>query len=252
MKKFNSMLAFAAIAGAMFFTSCEDDATDPVKPSISIESPTDGSTVTVGSPVILKATLSANEKLKSATLTIKNGSDEFSGDTTFSGSVTSFEINDTLSFANAGTAVITISVTDKKDVTETKIITLNVSTGVSESVNDTIYNVAAPTGFLGAYDLVLDKALASSASEATKDLKDLGLATSSTTWNQQWGAGNGNGTTFVKANSFDYANATAASMAAAFRFVTSSNAGGVYAIKITNVVATSSDNKDYVVFSYKK
>ncbi len=86
-------------------------------------------------------------------------------------------------------------------------------------------------------------------------------------WKNEWTSMNG--TLFVKANSYNYANATLEAAIAAYnagtpsQTVTNPAANDIYiaklrggnnyvVIKVTNVVETTNDNLDKIEFSYKK
>jgi hypothetical protein len=139
-----------------------------------------------------------------------------------------------------------------------------------EKTSDTLWNIAGP--YKGAFDLVNNINVGSAGAEADKNLKDLtnptvldanGKIVSPKT------IGSGNGTMFVVAAGFDYANATDSSVIKAYKAGTGLAATPVLAkdavvianlkgasmkyavIKIQDVVVTADDNKDYFLFSYK-
>lgn len=145
------------------------------------------------------------------------------------------------------------------------------STGaaLTETVGKYMYNINGPAGETGAFDLKTGTGMASSGSDAVKDLLDINAV--GTTYASKWESKNG--ATFVKANSFDYTNATKESIKTAFDTGTAADnvdfaegdiilvklsaaRGGDYvAIKITAVEndfgASTGGNKGRTTFSYK-
>ena len=140
-------------------------------------------------------------------------------------------------------------------------------TAVTEMVDKYMYNIHGPTGETGAFDLKAGTGLASSAADANKDLLDIN--TVGTTYASKWQSKNG--ANFVKANSFNYTNATKESIQTAYAAGTpatevdfaegdiilvqlSAARGGEYvAIKITKVENNfgTGANKGRTTFSYK-
>lgn len=138
-----------------------------------------------------------------------------------------------------------------------------------ENTGAILNNLMGP--YRGAWDLVANDSLSSSADDANKDMINTTLNDSlfvgdygfSKGWNTS------NGTMFVKANDFDYEHATVEAATAAYAAGTATadvqgvNTGDIYiaklrggddyaVIKITSIVLTSDDNKDRIVFTYKK
>ncbi len=119
----------------------------------------------------------------------------------------------------------------------------------------------------GAYDLVENKELPSSAPAAERDMQNLTVSTSPNQWLADWRAENG--TRFVRANTFDYPNATVEAAREAYEdgtpvqtvanpavndvYIARLRGGNTFAvIRIIGVNPTVDDNRDEVVFSYRK
>lgn len=137
-----------------------------------------------------------------------------------------------------------------------------------EKTNGVVWNFQGPNQ--GAFDLVAETGVSSTASNTVKDLVDNStVGTSGVVFPKTWSTSNG--TTFVKAAStFDYAGATLNKAETAFDAGTATSSTGVLAvgdiyiasnarfandyvvIKITAVTETASDNLDKIEFTYKK
>lgn len=141
---------------------------------------------------------------------------------------------------------------------------------LTERTGGIIYNILAPNGFPGAWNLVGDSAVSSSGVQGIKDLQDKSYVDSAlgAVFAKKWGSVSGS--LFAKVNTFDYATATAAKADTAYLAATPTAqtevlaAGDIYivrntrlphnyaVVKITAVNETPSDNKDNITFTYKK
>lgn len=175
----------------------------------------------------------------------------------------------TLAFLNHTTLTYTFTLIDQpgSSVTGTFTVT-NASSNTPlayENTSGVIWNLVGP--YLGAWDLGTNVGISSSGAESTKDMKN--TSTVALGWVNAWTTGTGNGTLYVKANVFDYNNATVESATSAYVagtavstvtnpatndiYIAKLRGGTNYAvIKITNIVVTPSDNLDKIEFSYKK
>lgn len=130
----------------------------------------------------------------------------------------------------------------------------------SQTYNGVIWNIIGPNA--GAWDLVNNVQRWSTNPDSLKDMKNTDGVGS-------WTAGTGNGTLFVKNNSFAYASPIVENAIIAFssgtpsQYVSNPSVNDIYiakirggsnyvVIKITNINVTSYDNLDNIEFEYKK
>lgn len=279
MKKFNVLLLGVFVLFAGFFASCNKDSNAP-GPSISFDNGATQGNASGGSYAI-NGTAKAPGKLSKIqfyTVVTTNGSTN--ENEIPSSAITSFT-NDTVQHFTltltglTATTVVKVLVTDKNSVTASSTFTINVasSTPMATVKTGVIYHIQAATGN-GAWDLVADlpKNLGDAATD--KDMIQASNNTSGSAWVSGWNVGAGNSTMFVKANTYDYANATVESAKSTYAAGTASGTirdvatNDIYiaklrgqdtyaVIKITNVdpndaTHTSGSNKGAITFSYKK
>ena len=276
MKKIK-LLALVLFAGALAFTSCKKD--DPSGPTLSV-TPT-SIEAWKGDTVKFIYSISSNAKIKSLTATPNSALLSSQEVTSFSAD---YSVSDTMTFIlptsslNDGDVIsIVFKATDDdgddyaKDVT----VSINIKEPTAattpmntEKTDGVIWNIIGANK--GAWDLVNDVAMSSSDTEGNKDMKNTTTTASQSpnVFEAEWTVGNGNTSTFVKDNTFDYTNATIEAATTAFNNGSATNTvssvatGDIYiaklrdgnyaVIKITNVVITTSDNNDKIEFSYKK
>lgn len=163
----------------------------------------------------------------------------------------------------------TFTVNDQQGNSATGTFTVTISTSNTplayENTAGVIWNLVGP--YQGAWDLGINAGVSSSGAESSKDMKNTSNVTLG--WINEWTTGTGNSTLYVKANVFDYNNATVESATSAYAagtavstvtnpatndiYIAKLRGGSNYAVvKITNVVVTASDNLDKIEFSYKK
>lgn len=177
--------------------------------------------------------------------------------------------------------LLTVTATDKNGKTASASLTITINPALVAIVGvsaQKVYNVLAPSGFFGAYDLYGSVGVASASTETSKDLKDLTVATgpNAAVFTKSWGSGNGS--KFIKVTANDWNNATNSDAiwqlwqtngASATTTVTNIANNDVivvktgqaisfnlYIIKITDVhetptPANGGDNNDYIQFDYK-
>ncbi len=165
------------------------------------------------------------------------------------------------------TTTLTGCLTNDTKAADTATVVVDHSVKLTnEKMNDTVWNIMGPNH--GAFDMVTGVTVAKATTDASKDAVDMSsLGSTSVTFPKTWTSLNT--TMFVTAAAgFDYANASdstvikgyKAGTAAAITKVLAVNdiilaklrSGNTYAvIKITGVVETSDDNKDYILFNYK-
>lgn len=261
---------FMVVAIAASFTGCGGE--DPVPPVVSVTpSSVDGWRADT---VTFEITMSTNEKLAELKITpdvddANQGvlTEDFSGPTSASYTY-NYVIPGTVSDGDYIT--VSIKVTDNQGEITTKSVTINVvepaasgTTLAYENTAGVLWSLIAPAGYYGAFDLAHNEGLSSSVGDTEKDMKN----NSTSGWSPQWISGNA--TTYVKANTFDYAAGTHEDAATAFTsgtaatfpitpavndiYIAKLRAGSNYAvIKITNIYDSPSDNLDKIEFTYKK
>jgi hypothetical protein len=141
-----------------------------------------------------------------------------------------------------GTATLVITATDADGETGSQTVNLTVvgSTSLVEYTGGVMHHLLGVE--TGAYDLVNNTPLSSADAAGDKDLLDITtVGTSVSEWTS------GNGSMFVKDNTFDYANATDASAGAAFLAGTSSTTIGSFAVGDLIIVDLSGSGEYAVV-----
>jgi len=270
-------LALMFLAGATLFTSCKKDEETVAAPTISVTNNKTAYSVTAtaDTTIIFNVTVAAEGEIDLFTIkkTVGSTTTSYGSPTGFSGK-TSYTYNFEQIFTATDTYPISFAfkVTDKEGqdasitVTVSKINGSSGTTLAYENTSAILYNLMAPTGYLGAWDLVNNVGVASSGSETSKDMAN--KSTSGTGWIPGWSTGTGNTTAFVKDNSLTYATATLEDITAAYTSGSSSititpTVGDIYVaklrgasnyalIKVTAINTTASDNLDNITFTYKK
>lgn len=266
MTKLASVLA---IAGMALLSSCGGEETPP---SITLD--TNAMTVAPGEEVTVTATFAEEDK-KLAELTVTESTDMGGAATVeLDGSSNNYVYTGTVP-ANAGgtTITVTFTVKDKKDNEGSVDLVLTVETPfANETTTSIVNNIHGPSA--GAWDMVADQAKLKDDADADKDIVDQTDANTGDFLAGGWAAGNG--TMFVVANSYDYANATQESAVSAYAAGTATatlsnddlavdnviiaklRGGDDYSvIKITEVFddgtnGGTGNNTDYRKFTYKK
>jgi len=269
--------ALMFLAGATLFTSCKKDEETVASPTISVTNNKTAYSVTAtaDTTIIFNVTVAAEGEIDLFTIkkTVGSTTTSYGSPTGFSGK-TSYTYNFEQIFTATDTYPISFAfkVTDKEGqdasitVTVSKINGSSGTTLAYENTSAILYNLMAPTGYLGAWDLVNNVGVASSGSETSKDMAN--KSTSGTGWIPGWSTGTGNTTAFVKDNSLTYATATLEDITAAYTSGSSSititpTVGDIYVaklrgasnyalIKVTAINTTASDNLDNITFTYKK
>lgn len=274
MKKINSILALAALVGAMTFTSCTKDETTPGSGvTITRKTPTSSAVlIGTGGKMVVEYQLSADKNLKSLKATKNGTAIQLNGknEITFSDNTGSYK--DTLDITGSvgSTEIYIFTVTDKSDNTASDTITVGVldaEVALSEKTNGEVFNLQGSGK--GAFDLKAGVAKSSGDADADKDIVDQStVSPTGVVFPKTWGTKNA--ALFVKASSsFNYTNATNNSAYVEFAKGSSSSStaalavGDVYivkntrftngyvVVKITEVNETSSDNLDNIKFTYK-
>ncbi len=266
-------ISLIVLAGAAMFTRCKKDDTKPA-PTITVTNNKTVYTVTAtaDTTITFNVTVSAEAEIDQFTIkkTVGSTTTSYGNPTGFSGQ-TSYTYNFSETFHATDTYPIsfTFKVVDKDaqetslTVTVSKVNAPATTPLNTEITTGVIWNIIGPNQ--GAWDLVTNAGVSFSSADANKDMKN--TSTSTTGWINEWTSMNN--TMFVKANTYDYANATLEAAVAAYNAgtasakVTNPVAGDIYVaklrggstyvvIKVTNVVDTPSDNYDKIEFSYKK
>lgn len=293
-KVFNLSFMIAALAATTLFTSCSKEEENPDKPmpTLSVEVLNiAGSEITVGKAEQLHFRWNAikaggGSDLKTLTISQQgiNVTDllpSTSKGNTFTNSVLSLSGSDKTQYVdtitlesgdNEGTTSYTFKIEDKDGNVVTKVIKVTVKANANETPLATIKDGAfwhIQGTKEGAYNLVDDAAVASGAPVASKDMMNTDKGGDAFTGSFKAG----NDTRFVKANSYDYANATVESATSAYTAgtatdaITNPAANDIYiaklrsgddyvVIKITAVDAANNDcgcgNTGKITFEYKK
>lgn len=266
-------ISLIVLAGAAIFTSCKKDETTPA-PTISVTNNKTAYaiTATADTAITFNVTVSAEGKIDQFTIkkTVGSTTTSYGSPTGFSGE-TSYTYNFSETFHATDTYPIsfTFKVVDKDaqeasiTVTIEKINSPSTTPLNTEITSGKIWNLIGPKE--GAWDLVNNVGVSSSEPDANKDMKN--TTTVNDGWKNEWTSMNG--TMFVKANSYDYNNATLEAAVAAYNAgtpsttVTNPAVGDIYiaklrggntyvVIKVTNIDVTANDNLDKIEFSYKK
>jgi hypothetical protein len=220
------MFALFGVLTMAMFSSCKDDTTEDLAPLLTIttaglganNTAVEGTTYTI--EVIGAENPTSGKQLK--TLEIQTPGP----DTTITINASSY--NETFTrFAplDGVSETYTLILTDKDDVTATNTLTV---TGTSGGVVSTPFGTEVLGAFFhvggslqGAFDLVAETPIALAGVEANKDMKN--LDTGGSPFTGSFTTGTGNGTKYVRANSFDYATGSVEDAIAAYD---AGNAGG--------------------------
>jgi hypothetical protein len=158
----------------------------------------------------------------------------------------------------------------EEDTTVTPTTPTDTSAVLVEYTTGVVWNLQAPVGKLGAWDFVTNAGVSSSGAPQSKDIIDMSSVdpTIGVIFPKTWTTSNG--TTFVKANNFNYAGATQAKADTAFLAGTATSTTGVLAtgdvyiaknaryshsyvvIRVGTINVTTTDNLDNIEFTYKK
>jgi hypothetical protein len=271
MKKVNVLFLGVLIFFAGFLGSCTKE-DDPSGPQITFSNSLTETTLAAGvTSWEINATITSVAGLSNVKIfNVTNaGETQLTSISSFSDK-TNYHLTFTVSDIAAQTT-IKVSATDKNDVTNSMNFVIKVTALATKTGK--IYHIQAATG-KGAWDLVADVAKASTDAAADKDMINASENVSGSTFVAGWNVGSGNSTMFVKANTYDFTNASLATAKTTYAAGTPSNqirsvanndiyiaklrGQDTYAIiKITNVnpddaTATSGSNKGVIEFSYKK
>lgn len=282
MKKVNALLLASALIGAVTFTACEKDTNTDAGgvATITRKAPTSNVVaLSTGDSLSVEYVLSSEKELKTLSVT-KNGTAlDLNGSATgndyaLNGKTFTYKASFGITSASGSIETYIFTLTDAKSNTVSDTINVGVIAApvtLTESTNGEVFNVKG--NGKGAFDLKAGAAVSASGDETTKDLKDQSTVPASgpVVFSKTWTSGTGNGSMFVKAgSSFDYANATNNSAAAAYAAGSASASTAVLAVgdiyivkntrftngyvvvKVTAVNETSADNEDNIKFSYKK
>ncbi len=276
MKKIK-LLTLILFAGVLALTSCHKD--PPEGPTLSV-TPTSVD-AWKGDTVKFVYSISSNSKITSlkaepnTTLLSSQEVTSFSADYSVSDTMTF--ILPTSSLSDGDVISVKFTATDKDGADYAKEVTVSINIKepaaattpmTDEHTDGVIWNIIGANK--GAWDLVNNVAMSSSDTEANKDMKNTTTTASQTpnVFEAEWTVGTGNTTSFVKDNTFDYANATVEAATEAYNNGTSTTTvsnvaandiyiaklrdGNYAVIKVTNVAVTTTDNNDKIEFSYKK
>lgn len=272
MKKLLAIVLVIA-AGSMIFTSCSKDETKPA-PTISVTNnkTTYLITATADTTITFNVTVKAEAEIDQFTIkkTVGSTTTSYGNPTGYSGKTDYvYNFQETFTPSMSYPISFTFKVIDKEGqeasitVTIEKINSPTTTPLNTEITNGVIWNLIGPNK--GAWDLVNNVGVSSSEPDANKDMKN--TTTVNDGWKNEWTSMNG--TMFVKANSYDYNNATLEAAVAAYNAgtpsttVTNPAVGDIYiaklrggntyvVIKVTNIDVTANDNLDKIEFSYKK
>jgi hypothetical protein len=276
MKKLNLLFAIFSIAVLGFLSSCETDPTEDLSPLLTITTSGLSGTNTImeGSTYDVDITAAQNptstKKLKELVVQTPGA------DTTVVIGAASYSNTFTFDAPLAGvTHTYTFILKDNDNVTITKTLTV---TGTGVVVVSTPFGAEVVGAFFhiegslqGAYNLVDEATVAVAGTETFKDMKNMNIAGANFTGS--WTTGTGNGTLYVRANSFDYANGSVEDAMAAYAggnaggtmlnplsgnvFIAKLRGGSNYAIiKIVTIDPNNNDcacgNKGKITFNFKK
>lgn len=266
------VIALIFAVGGMIFTSCKKDETKPA-PTISVTNNKTNYliTATADTTITFNVNVTAEAEIKDFTIkkTVGSTTTSYGNPTGFSGQTSyTYNFNETFHPTDTYPISFTFKVVDKEDQEASITVTINkisapATTPLNTEKNGVIWNIIGPNK--GAWDLVSDQGVSVNEPDANKDMKN--TSTVNDGWKNEWTSMNG--TLFVKANSYNYANATLEAAITAYnagtpsQTVTNPAANDIYiaklrggnnyvVIKVTNVVETTNDNLDKIEFSYKK
>lgn len=277
--KFTKILFAAALPAIAFLASCggEDDTTKP-KPTLTFKTgagyTSGNATASVDSNLKIGIIgVTADKKLKSAKieLSTNGGANAKLWDTTISVGTFNYDYNFKVAGSVADNLKLTFTVTDDNGESASTSLTVEVlppTVAIGLQQNQYVYNIIGAEK--GAYDLATSAPKGVADPETVKDLKDM-TTVSVGGFSKAWTSGNG--TKFVRVDASDWDNSTSsnylynlwknkASTATtsitnlALNDVILVKTGqpvdfNIYIIKVTEVKETTSDNLDYIKFSYK-
>lgn len=218
MKKLNLLFILFGFAALGFLSSCEAETEDELAPLLNLTTVgvSSSNTVVAGSTFNVEVTAAQNPTSgkKIDELEIQTPG----ADTTITVNAASYAATFTFDAPAVGVShTYTFIITDNANKTTTKTVTVTGASGVVETpfgaeVVGAFFHVGG--SLQGAYDLVAETNVAAAGTEANKDMKNTDLAGNAFTGS--WTTGTANGTLYVRANSFDYANGTVEEAIAAF------------------------------------
>lgn len=220
MKKLNLLFAIFSIVLLGFMTSCETDPPEDLDLNPSLILTVTGlsatNTIVEGTTydVQINAAQNQNSTKKLKELVIQTPGP----DTTIVINATVYEETLTFDAPLAGVSqTFTFILKDNDDVTTTKTLTVTGTSGVistpfGSQVTGAFFHVGG--SLQGAYDLVGETTIAAAGLEASKDMKNTDMAGAN--FSGSWTAGTGNGSLYIRANSFDYANGSVEDAMAAY------------------------------------
>lgn len=276
-----NLLFLLAIPALGFLASCGADDEDSPKPTITVNSgpgltSADGN-ASIGSEVTFEViALSNDKKIKSMSLSLSTngGAAGVIADSIVGEKTATWRVAQAISGSTGDVLTFTFTAVDNNGQSDAKSITLNVKapTKVLEHnvSSQKVYNIQGEE--LGAYDLNTETAKKTSDLDANKDLLDLTPATAE--FSKSWGSGHGTSkfskvtsasiftnatTTTDLEDEWDKVSATAKSTVediatGDYILVKTGQADvsfDIFIIKVTEVFETTSDNFDYIEFSYK-
>ena len=220
MKNLNLFFVLSGLVALSFFTKCEKNPSpEGLAPLLTISSAGLSATNTIMEGTTFDVTVVANEnstsgkQLSSLEIQLTGGAD-----TSIAINTASYTETFTQDAPEDGVSeTYTFIVTDSDGESASKSLTVSgisgvVSTPFGPEIIGDFFHVGG--SLEGAYDLVAETVVASAGSEADKDMKNIDIAGGNFTGS--WTTGTGNGSQFVKSNTFDYANGTVEDAMAVF------------------------------------
>ncbi len=284
------LISLIALAGASFFTSCNNDDEDTTPaPSIAFQGGVHSLVFTGTNSIDVNVTFTAEGKIESVKLTGPSltssgttqsditakmgtsGTDNAKNQTsaTYLFKVSSADL--LLAFANHTTLTYTFEVLDQNSTSTSASFTVTMQAQTTplayENTNGMIWNAIGAN--LGGWNLGTNAGVSGSSADA--DLYNTTTTSSPNAWAKEWASKTG--CKFVKVTSFDYTNATLEATTAAYAagtelttvtpatgdiYITKIKGGTNYAvIKVGTITETPApadggDNLDNIAFSYKK
>ncbi len=285
MKKHFKLLIAALLVGSVaFFSACGDD--DDDDDDVTIEAPTlnfltgddytaDGAALAEGDAIKIGVTAqqpgAAGELSSIEVIASLDGTATTIMDSTITGTQFTIDINETKSDADSETWTFTVTNSDGQEVTKTMTFTLEAEETPFDYENTADGAIYHRWGqYPGAYDLAMNTTMSQSEPDEEKDM--VNTSVNGEAFTATWKAGDGNTTTFVKAEGYDYENATVESANAALaggdpvsEITTEAAAGDVYIASLRGtgepcVIYIQEVSQDdplksgtgYMYFAYKK
>ena len=219
MRKLNLFFVLFVIVAISFFASCgDDDSSEGLAPMLTISASGLSATNTIMEGATFDVTVVASEsptsgkQLESLEIQTTGGADS-------SIAINAASFTETFTLAAPADGIsetYTFIVTDSDSESASKSLTVSgingvVSTPFGPEIVGDFFHVGS---LQGAYDLVTETVVASPGNEVDKDLKNIDMAGGNFTGS--WTTGTGNGSQFVKSNTFDFANGTVEDAMAVF------------------------------------